>query len=147
MNQKARESEEVEKAAAQYPKTVRWSEEDAAFVGTVHGLVGDCCHGDNPVAVYRECEEIARECIEAAVKSGGALPKICPQAPAAGNPSAATIRALMGMSQVQFAKFLGISPKTLHKWEQGTSDPSGAARSLLRLAAAEPRVVRKVLGS
>jgi hypothetical protein len=35
--------------------------------------------------------------------------------------------------------------KTLHKWEQGSSRPSGAARTLLRIAAADPATVKRVL--
>ena len=139
----------VVKLASMYPKTVRWSDADGSFVGTVHGLVGDCCHGDDPHEVYRQCEEIARECVEAAFSIKKELPKppdhLKPirSLPA---PDPAVIREALSLSQVAFSKFLGISPKTLHKWEQKTSSPSGAARSLLRIAAEEPKTVLQVLG-
>jgi putative transcriptional regulator len=124
-------------------KTVRWSDEDEAFVGTVHGLVGDCCHGADPVEVFRECEEIAVECVEAALAMNKKLPASRLDREAEPVPSASAIRGLLGMSQREFAEFLNISPKTLHKWEQGSSQPSGAARTLLRLTAINPKMVRK----
>jgi DNA-binding transcriptional regulator YiaG len=133
-----------QKLASLYVKSVRWSEEDDCFVGTVHGLVGDCSHGKDPAKVFAECEKIALECVEAAMAQNRQLPKV-KGADFSEGPDAASIRRLLGMSQVEFAKFLSISPKTLHKWEQGTSQPSGAARSLLRLAAEKPKTVLKVL--
>lgn len=139
----------VDRLASMYPKTVRWSDADEAFVGTVHGLVGDCCHGDDPYDVYRQCEEIARECVEAAFSIKKELPPppdhIKPIRPLPV-PDPAVIRKALGLSQVEFSRFLGISPKTLHKWEQKTSSPSGAARSLLKIAAEEPKTVLQVLG-
>jgi putative transcriptional regulator len=50
-------------------------------------------------------------------------------------------REKLGLSQVQFAKLLGISLRTLHHWEQGTRTPSGAARVLLRVASRHPEIV------
>lgn len=137
---------EIKKLADQYRKSVRWSEEDHAFVGTVHDLVGDCCHGDDPVEVFRECEEIAFECVNAALQIGKELPAPGKDSPTLSSIDPAVVRKELGMSQVKFARFLGVSPKTLHKWEQKTSKPSGAARSLLKLAATKPKVVMSVLG-
>jgi putative transcriptional regulator len=48
------------------------------------------------------------------------------------------------MSQNKFAKLLGISPSTLRDWEQGRSAPSGAAKTLLRIAANRPEVLYEV---
>ncbi len=134
---------DTKKLAARYAKTVRWSEEDNSFIGTIHGLVGDCCHGDDPVEVYRECEEIAIECVDAASQISKKLPT--PVSPGV-SPDPVAIRHMLKMTQTKFASFLGISAKTLHKWEHGTSKPSGAARSLLKIAAEKPKVVLKVLG-
>ncbi len=53
----------------------------------------------------------------------------------------------LGMTQVEFAKMLGVSKRTLEGWEQGTKKPSGAAISLIRLAVARPEVVREVLAA
>ncbi len=52
-------------------------------------------------------------------------------------------RAKTGLSQTQFAELLGISVRTLHDWEQGRRTPSGAARTLIRVAAKHPEVLRE----
>ena len=36
-----------------------------------------------------------------------------------------------GLSQASFAALMGVSVRTLHDWEQGRRDPSGAAKSRL----------------
>ena len=54
-------------------------------------------------------------------------------------------RIKLGMSQPEFARMLGVSVRTLQDWEQGRRKPSGAARALLKVAAASPGVVRKAL--
>ena len=56
-------------------------------------------------------------------------------------------RAKSGLSQSQFAQVLGVSPRTLQEWEQGRRKPSGAARSLLAIAAKRPDVIRDVFRS
>lgn len=56
----------------------------------------------------------------------------------------AQARAKTGLSQENFAALLGISPRTLRDWEQGRRSPSGAARTLLRIAAMHPEVLREV---
>jgi putative transcriptional regulator len=50
-----------------------------------------------------------------------------------------------GLSQTQFAEVLGISKRTLQEWEQGRRAPSGAARTLIRIAKRHPEVVREAL--
>lgn len=59
-------------------------------------------------------------------------------------PSVATIREGTGLSQSQFAKLLGVSVRTMQEWEQGRRAPSGAARTLLIIAAKNPRALRDV---
>lgn len=54
-------------------------------------------------------------------------------------------RAKTGLSQSQFAALLGISVRTLHDWEQGRREPSGAARTLLKIASLHPEVLREVM--
>ncbi|MDE3022626.1 MAG: helix-turn-helix domain-containing protein [Pseudomonadota bacterium] len=56
--------------------------------------------------------------------------------------SAAEARAKIGMSQSEFALLLGVSVRTLQDWEQGRREPSGAARTLLRIALQNPEVVK-----
>jgi putative transcriptional regulator len=53
----------------------------------------------------------------------------------------------LGMTQVEFAKLLGVSARTLEGWEQGIKKPSGAAMSLIAIATARPDVVREVLAA
>lgn len=48
------------------------------------------------------------------------------------------------MSQSEFAKLLGVSVRTLQEWEQGRREPTGAARSLLRIARERPDVLREL---
>ncbi len=59
-------------------------------------------------------------------------------------PSVAAIRESTGLSQSRFAQLLGVSIRTLQEWEQGRRMPSGAARTLLMIAAKNPRALREV---
>ena len=56
-------------------------------------------------------------------------------------PPVVSARQASGLSQAQFAEVLGISVRTLQKWEQGEREPSGAARSLIRIAQRHPKVL------
>jgi putative transcriptional regulator len=49
-----------------------------------------------------------------------------------------------GLTQAQFAKLLGVSKRTLEQWEQGRRVPSGAAKTLLRVAELFPEVLREI---
>ncbi len=62
-------------------------------------------------------------------------------------PSVSAIREGTGLSQRKFAQLLGVSVRTLQEWEQGRRAPSGAARTLLRIAAKNPRAVLDVAWS
>lgn len=55
---------------------------------------------------------------------------------------AAEARAKVGVTQSAFASMLGVSLRTLQDWEQGRREPSGAARTLLRVAVNAPEAVR-----
>ena len=59
-------------------------------------------------------------------------------------PSVSSIREKTGLSQAIFARLLGVSVRTLQEWEQGRRAPSGAARTLLLIAARNPRVLLDV---
>jgi putative transcriptional regulator len=61
----------------------------------------------------------------------------------AGRLSIAAARAGTGLSQSEFAHLLGVSVRTLQDWEAGRREPSGAAQTLLRIAAQHPRIVRE----
>lgn len=48
------------------------------------------------------------------------------------------------LSQAQFAALLGVSKRTLQEWEQGRRQPSGAARTLFKIAERHPEVLREL---
>jgi len=53
-------------------------------------------------------------------------------------------RTASGLSQSQFAALMGVSVRTLQEWEQGRRKPSGAAQTLLAVAARHPEVLREI---
>jgi putative transcriptional regulator len=59
---------------------------------------------------------------------------------------AAEARAKSGLSQQEFADLLGVSPRTLQDWEQGRREPTGAARTLLKVAVKHPKLLRALEG-
>jgi putative transcriptional regulator len=54
-------------------------------------------------------------------------------------------RVRLGLSQREFASFIGTGVGTVRKWELGTRRPSGAARTLINVIKAEPKAVRRAL--
>ena len=59
-------------------------------------------------------------------------------------PSVSRVRDRTGLSQARFAQLLGVSVRTLQDWEQGRRAPSGAARTLLMVAAKHPKALLEV---
>ena len=59
-------------------------------------------------------------------------------------PDVAQVRSKTGLSQARFAQLLGVSVRTLQDWEQGRRAPSGAARTLLAIAAKNPQALLEV---
>jgi len=59
----------------------------------------------------------------------------------------AALRRFVGLTQVDFARAMGISVHTLRNWEQGRRRPEGPAMALLRIAARHPRIIRENLAS
>ena len=55
-----------------------------------------------------------------------------------------TARTATGLSQAAFAKLLGVSVRTLQEWEQGRKIPSGAAATLLKVAARHPEILKEL---
>ena len=49
-----------------------------------------------------------------------------------------------GLTQSQFAALLGVSRRTLEQWEQGRREPSGAAKTLIRVAELHPEILRQI---
>lgn len=52
------------------------------------------------------------------------------------------VRISLGLSQTEFASFLGVSVYTVRNWEQGKRAPEGPARALLRIVATNPAALR-----
>jgi putative transcriptional regulator len=57
-------------------------------------------------------------------------------------PAAAEARVSVGLSQQEFAQLLDVSARTLQDWEQGRWEPTGAARTLLKVAVEHPKLLR-----
>jgi putative transcriptional regulator len=55
----------------------------------------------------------------------------------------AQARLATAFTQSQLANVMGVSVRTLQDWEQGRRQPSGAAKTLLRVACKHPRIVRE----
>lgn len=53
-------------------------------------------------------------------------------------------RLAAGLSQSAFAGLLGVSVRTLQDWEQGRREPSGAAKTLIRVAERHPEVLQEL---
>lgn len=56
----------------------------------------------------------------------------------------AKARVASKLSQTQFAALMGVSVRTLQEWEQGRREPSGAAKTLLRVVQSHPDVLREL---
>ncbi len=57
------------------------------------------------------------------------------------------IRCAAGLSQSEFAQLIGVSLKTLQNWEQERTAPTGPARALLKIVAANPKAAIAALHS
>lgn len=53
-------------------------------------------------------------------------------------------RLTSGLSQASFAALMGVSVRTLQDWEQGRREPSGAAKTLIKVAKLHPEVLREL---
>lgn len=54
-----------------------------------------------------------------------------------------SIRKKTGLTQVMFAKFMGVSVKTVEAWEAGRNHPEGAACRLLSMTRNDPAFPQK----
>ena len=57
----------------------------------------------------------------------------------------AEARGKTGLTQIEFAEVLHISPRTLQEWEQGRRKPSGPAKVLIEIAFRHPEIIREDL--
>jgi putative transcriptional regulator len=53
------------------------------------------------------------------------------------------VRRDVRLTQVAFARWLGVDLKTYRAWERGTAEPEGPARKLLWIVAGDPEIVRQ----
>jgi len=60
-------------------------------------------------------------------------------------PRPKALREAAGVSQSEFARLIGVPVKTLQNWEQGRTHPTGPARALLKIVAADPRAAIRAL--
>ncbi len=49
-----------------------------------------------------------------------------------------------GLSQSEFSLLLGVSVRTLQDWEQGRRVPSGAAKTLIKVAKRHPEILHEL---
>jgi len=57
------------------------------------------------------------------------------------------VRRRVGLSQVEFARRIGVPVTTVREWERGTAAPQGTARALLRLIDRVPEAALAVLAA
>ncbi|MCY4406176.1 MAG: helix-turn-helix domain-containing protein [Rhodospirillaceae bacterium] len=55
------------------------------------------------------------------------------------------VRRRVGLTQVEFARRIGVPHETIRNWEQGKRGPTGAARALLRILDKAPETALRVL--
>ena len=54
------------------------------------------------------------------------------------------IRRKLNLSQAAFAGLMGVSIRTIQDWEQNRREPSGPAKSLLRIAEQHPEIFLQI---
>jgi putative transcriptional regulator len=62
-------------------------------------------------------------------------------------PDVKALREGAGVSQADFARMIGVSRRTLENWEQHRARPTGPARALLKIVAANPKAAVEALHS
>jgi putative transcriptional regulator len=73
-------------------------------------------------------------------KTGASVHRVTPS-----RTDAREARHKLGLSQQEFASFIGTAVGTVRKWELGTRRPSGAARTLIEVIKTEPKAVRRAI--
>lgn len=73
-------------------------------------------------------------------RTGAVVHKVKPRAT-----DAREARLKLGLSQREFAEFIGTGVGTVRKWELGTRKPSGPARTLIEVIKTEPKAIRRAL--
>ena len=55
-----------------------------------------------------------------------------------------SIRNSTGLTQITFAKYMGVSVKTVEAWEAGRNMPDGPARRILAMLKVDPQLPQKL---
>jgi putative transcriptional regulator len=84
--------------------------------------------------IWKEVLDSVRE-----IKAGGGRRRAV-----ASQTLVACARQKTGLSQNQFADILGVSKRTLEQWEQGRREPSGAAKTLIKIAIKSPKILKDI---
>ncbi|MEM9479728.1 MAG: type II toxin-antitoxin system HicB family antitoxin [Verrucomicrobiota bacterium] len=66
----------MKKKTDKYYRWVEWSEEDQAYVGYCPDLFGGGCHGDDPIEVARELQQVIDEWEEVFETDGTPYPPV-----------------------------------------------------------------------
>ena len=96
---------------------------------------------DNAIAELEANRDVWQEVLDSVreIKAGGGK-----RSTVEPTSNVVRIRMKSGLSQADFAAVLGVSKRTLEQWEQGRRNPSGAAKTLLRIAERHPEVLFEV---
>ncbi len=54
------------------------------------------------------------------------------------------IRKKLNLSQFNFANLIGVNVRTIQDWERGKRNPTGSAKSLLRIAEQRPEIFTQI---
>ena len=93
-------------------------------------------------ALFENLKQSLKEA--AAIRRGELAPRRVTKISA---PDAKSIRAKVGLSQVEFARLIGVKVATLRNWEQLRRQPTGAAAALLTIVEKEPDAALRALHS
>lgn len=139
---------EIERIARRYPRVIRWSDEDACYIGTLPDLCGDCTDAPTAAAVADALDEIATDLVahyletqEPLPEPKGALKDLTAFTVGDIAKAIKRLREYRGLTQKALAELLGCSLSTLIKWENGLRRPSGAAARLLAVLDNHPELV------
>jgi putative transcriptional regulator len=93
------------------------------------------------LAEHEDKRDVWQEVLDSVdeITEGGG--KRCNMVPLA---AAARARLKSGLSQAQFAALLGVSKRTIEQWELGRWEPSGAARTLIKIAESRPEILKEI---
>ena len=69
----------------------------------------------------------------------------CIEVPYSSQMQKLNIKRIRGeLSQSEFAELLGVPVRTLQDWEQGRREPSGAAKTLIKVAELHPEILQEL---